>query len=360
MRRHLCLLPVVVAALTLGLPSAATAAPPKTFLGIVSEDAFDGTPEYRRAAFAGQKAAGFGLVRQVFDWKRLEPEPGVYDLSSTDALVLDAARQGLKVMPVLFGETTATSSRPPNNRSRGTFPPRNAATFAGFAAAVGRRYGRSGTLWVDNPTVPRQPVEAYQIWNEPNLPRYWLPRPDPAAYVSLLAVARSALRAVDSRAQIVTAGIPASNQGVKLERYVGEMYRVGGRRHFDVLALHPYSATTSELLARVRRARRALDTGGDKRKGIWITELGYATQGPASRYRVGSAGQARLLREAVVQLGRRRDALRIRGIVYFNWRDSRPFPGGKDFWGLHTGLRDLQGRAKPALGVLRRALASVR
>ena len=360
MSRYSRLLLVVIAALTLGLPSAATAAPPKAFLGIVSEDAYNGTPEYRQAALAGQKAAGFGLVRQVFDWNRLEPEPGVYDLSSTDALVLDAARQGLQVMPVLFGETTATSSRPRGNRSRGTFPPRNAATFAGFAAAIALRYGPSGTLWTDNPTARRQPVRTYQIWNEPNLPRFWLPRPNAAAYVRMLAAARSALRVVDSRAQIVTAGLPASRQGVKLETYLSAMYRAGGRRHFDALALHPYSATTTELLARLRRTRAIMSAKGDGRKGLWITELGWATQGPASRYRVGRAGQSRLLRDAVIKLGRNRTQLRLRGIVYFNWRDSRPYAGGKDFWGLHTGLRDLQGRAKPALGLLRRALASVR
>ena len=39
----------------------------------------------------------------------------------------------------------------------------------------------------------------------------------------------------------------------------------------------------------------------------------------------------------------------MRGIVYFNWRDATPYAGGKDFWGLHTGLLRIDGSPKPAL-----------
>ena len=41
--------------------------------------------------------------------------------------------------------------------------------------------------------------------------------------------------------------------------------------------------------------------------------------------------------------------LRIRGIVYFAWRDAPPYAGGTDFWGLHTGLLAQDGSGKPAL-----------
>ena len=56
-----------------------------------------------------------------------------------------------------------------------------------------------------------------------------------------------------------------------------------------------------------------------------------------------------------------RDQARLRGIVYFGWRDGAPYaPSFKDFWGLHTGLIDRRGRPKPALRAFAEALATLR
>ena len=60
----------------------------------------------------------------------------------------------------------------------------NAAHFADFLAAVATRYkGR---------------IQAYQIWNEPNLAREWgRQRPDPAGYARMLKTAYSAIKGID-------------------------------------------------------------------------------------------------------------------------------------------------------------------
>src|SRR5258707_816180 len=83
---------------------------------------------------------------------------------------------------------------------------------AGTAAASGRlparRYGPSGSFWAQNPQLPRHPITAWQIWNEPNLPVYWRPRPSAAAYVQMLRLASQRIKAVDPSAEIVTAGLP--------------------------------------------------------------------------------------------------------------------------------------------------------
>jgi hypothetical protein len=64
---------------------------------------------------------------------------------------------------------------------------------------------------------------------------------------------------------------------------------------------------------------------------------------------VSERRQAALLERTLLALARRREELRLRGVVYFNWRDSTPYAGGRDFFGLHTGLLRLGGSAKPAL-----------
>jgi hypothetical protein len=55
-----------------------------------------------------------------------------------------------------------------------------------------------------------------------------------------------------------------------------------------------------------------------------------------------------------------RSKLKLRGVVYYSWRDSLPYAGRTDFWGLHTGLLDLAGRPKPGLKAFRQALKASR
>jgi hypothetical protein len=67
-----------------------------------------------------------------------------------------------------------------------------------------------------------------------------------------------------------------------------------------------------------------------------------------------------LVERMIGALGRARARLGVRGIVYFNWRDSRPFAGGREFFGLHTGLLRRDGSAKPALSAYARAARRLR
>ncbi|MDX6665184.1 MAG: hypothetical protein QOG68_1390, partial [Solirubrobacteraceae bacterium] len=47
------------------------------------------------------------------------------------------------------------------------------------------------------------------------------------------------------------------------------------------------------------------------------------------------------------------------GVVYYSWRDVPVNPGGKDFWGLHTGMVTRANRVKPALDAFARAAGAV-
>jgi hypothetical protein len=104
-------------------------------------------------------------------------------------------------------------------------------------------------------------------------------------------------------------------------------------------------------------ARRITASAEDGDVPIWVTEFGWATRpGPGSKMTVGPKTQARLLQAALPALAAQRARLRLRGIVYYAWRDAKPYPGGEDFWGLHTGLLDREGDAKPALRSFSRAV----
>jgi hypothetical protein len=132
------------------------------------------------------------------------------------------------------------------------------------------------------------------------------------------------------------------------------MYRAGAGPAFDTLAVNAYTSTRTGVPALVRRARRLMDAHGDRRGALRVTEFGWASGGPRSPFRVSRTEQAGRLSSTLRSLYGARRRLRLRGVVYFNWRDGAPYPPlFQDFFGLHTGLLDVQGRPKPALDAFR-------
>jgi hypothetical protein len=108
------------------------------------------------------------------------------------------------------------------------------------------------------------------------------------------------------------------------------------------------------------KARRTLDRFRVKKIRIWATELGWATSGPSNPFNAGPQRQARLITRAFPLLAGYAKRLKIRGVVYYAWRDARIYEGGKDFWGLHTGLVTLDGRIKPGLAAYRASVGALR
>jgi len=97
-------LAMVVGALVLA--PAAQAALPRSFVGLYSDDAFYNDSAYRQQQFSMESAAGVGIVRQPFEWARVERTPGHYDFSDYDAFVADAATAGVAVLPVQIGRAS--------------------------------------------------------------------------------------------------------------------------------------------------------------------------------------------------------------------------------------------------------------
>jgi hypothetical protein len=315
------------------------------FVGLVSEDVFGGDGDYRAEMVEKQAKLGVGLTRQTFDWSKIETERGKFDFSGYDGWIEALAKQHMRVLPILFNPPAFYSARPAQGAKRGTYPPRSPGDIAGFARALAERYGPDGSFWDDH-DVPKTPIRSWQIWNEPNVPVYWPSGPDAREYVGLLRAAADALRDVDPKAEVVTGGLPNSKRGVPTEAYLADMLEAGAGDVADTFAIHPYATDASAAIDAVRRMRATLRENGVD-KPIWITEIGWATQGPRSDFTVGMRGQAAQITHLLADVARLRERLGIRGLVYYNWRDSEPFQGGFDFFGLHTGLLTLNAVEKP-------------
>ena len=353
------LLPLLACALMLAWAPSTHATVPPDFVGMSSDDTFAGPDQYRSATMAQQRSVGVGLIRQVFDWSWVEPSPGNYDFAVYDSYVLEAARHGIAILPVLHN--------PPDfyrrSSARGWCPPPDLSTMAGFARAAVQRYGPNGSLWRENPGAPSMPVRSWQIWNEPNLGIYWCNRPNPREYASMLRVVGQAIKSEDPAAEIVTAGMPDSKlkSAMPLSRYLKGLYRARGKRYFDTLAINSYAKDNRQLADLLKSIRKRMNRSHDRRARIWITEIGWGDSGPRHRFIVGAEGQAVRIANAIKLLGKMRKKLRLRGVVYYSWRDLNPYPPNyDDMWGLHTGLLDLNGNPKPAYNAFGRAVAGLR
>ena len=204
----------VVAAAALAAGCGHSTAPVRDdFVGVVSDDLLHGNAHYRMENLARQRRAGIRLVRQTILWSEIERAPGRFDFSVYDSYVAALAAQRMDLLPILIDPPDFRSRAPARGRKEGVYPPRRDRDFGRFTAAVARRYGPRGSFWRANPSLPRVPVTSWQIWNEPNIPAYWASGPDPHEYVRLLAAGAGAIRSVDPKAEIVSAGVAESKLG---------------------------------------------------------------------------------------------------------------------------------------------------
>lgn len=353
-------LATIVAAVLLVPPTAAgenpSSDPPQLAVGVVPQRAYaDGDTK-------DMAAAGIESVRVWFSWAQIEPNRRVFNWSVADAIVATNARAGLTTMPFLFG-TPAWAARLDgwscDLDSCISMAPRSDTTreeFASFAAATVRRYGPGGAFWRDHREIAAEPIETWQIWNEPNLSSFYGPAVDPVGYGALVQVSAPAIRAVDPDAEILLGGLTGTKSNERRTSsasFLNELYTVPGiAGAFDGIAVHPYNRKVRGALDQVQTARAIADAHGDD-VGLWVTELGWASAGKRRWGLVKSpSGQARLLALALERLERNAERWNVRAAYWFAWRDTDR-GAAVCGWCPWSGLLDRVGREKPAYTALR-------
>jgi hypothetical protein len=151
-------------------------------------------------------------------------------------------------------------------------PPRDPADYGDFVAAVLERY---------------PDIDAWEIWNEPNLAYFWRTGPDVGRFVALLRAADEARKRVGSSAKLISGGLSAT--GEDPFRWFDEMARLGAFAHVDGFGLHPYSKTyppdhPKAFFLKVPEFRRRLVRLGRPDVGLWLTEYGTPNASAATQY----------------------------------------------------------------------------
>ncbi len=201
------------------------------------------------------EAGGFRFVRMDLFWHQIEREvKGRYDFSAYDVLVEDMAARDIRIIFILDYGNDLYGGGNAHHLEEGR------PAFARFAAAAAAHYRGQGILW--------------EIWNEPNLEKFWHAPPDPLNYADLAFQVITAIRREDPSAWIVgpaTAGFPWP--------YLETLADGGLFNKLDAVTVHPYRHEHPESVWEdYARLRGILDRVSPEREiPIIAGEWGYST-----------------------------------------------------------------------------------
>jgi Cellulase (glycosyl hydrolase family 5) len=313
--------------------------------------------------------SGVESVRLSRAWADVEPAPGSYQLAEIDRVVAAAARHRLQVI-VNVTRTPRWAAANPSDPDYWRLPPADYGAFGRMMAQLVRRYGPAGTLWAQNPSLPRVPVRQWQIWNEPTGPAHWKLRPWAPTYTQLLKSAYESIHAVDGGAKVASGALVATADANGVySQWAGarDLYKAGAKRYMDVVSIHPFTnnsvsarKTAQQTLEIVRRVRAVMKKNGDRRKPVVLTEMTWpASKGKvpksAERYfSVSRKGQAARLKAAYAALVKARRKLRITNAYWYTWATPYDRSGSISVMAFNfSGLTRFQGGAFKPLPILK-------
>jgi hypothetical protein len=301
--------------------------------------------------------AGVQFTREIFSWTQLEPQPGVFRWTSSDAFMAAAAANDLHVMATPAGIPSWISQ----NSSLGVSGPAQIAEYAEFVRQVVARYGSNGAFWSENPQLPRIPVEMYDIWNEPYTPGFWGPSPDPATYAEMFKAAVIAGRSADPNAKFLLEANPGSFAPGS-PAFLSAMFQAVPdlSQYADAVSVHPYASNgwspsyctpyavsrgvnqdwypTQYETCRIQDIRNILDANNATATKIWITEVGYSTSA-GQQNAISDATQASYVQQLFDLLRGPWNGL-VSGVQWYQYQATS---AASDY-----GLVNLNGTPKPA------------
>jgi polysaccharide biosynthesis protein PslG len=315
--------------------------------------------------------ARVGTVRFMLNWAEVQPSRGgPYNFSELDRVVARSAQQGITALPYFYGTPVwaRNCSRVPAfycDRVSPLASRQGRRGWVNFLAAVVARYGTRGTLWfnprtcvpvveicVTEASPPYRPITRWQIWSEPNSPKFFRPKVSPKKYRALLKVSVKTIRRADPGAKIVLGGLFGTppKPGMSMRKYLDGLYRLKGvKRLFDEVALHPYARNIKGIKAQLKQGRRVMRQHRDAKTPVALTEIGWGSATSTKGLFKGIAGQASLLTNSFNFILKNRKRFKISGVEWFSWRDI--VAGGAGFCTLceSFGLLNADYSAKPSL-----------
>jgi polysaccharide biosynthesis protein PslG len=305
------------------------------------------------------RAAGVEWIRANVNWAGLEPDRkgdlNQWLLAEYDYAVDRAHEAGLQVlMPISDGVPYWASADPAKHADGGertwelTYRPTRASDYGDVVGFVVEHFSARG-------------VHAFQLWNEPNHPRFWPSGPSASEYLPLLREGYRAAKQADPASTVLLGGLSKSDF-----YYLEDLYRLGGGDYFDAVAVQPYTYGVDPAAAwngvhdwedhdrisvnafpAIKEVRASMVAFGDADKDVWLTEFGYSTTSGDGG--VSAAKQAAYLAKAYRYVER---LPWVKALFWYAARNS-PFYEDADTYEGRFGLFTTGWRPKPSYAALR-------
>ena len=183
-------------------------------------------PHAHEEFFRRAGAVGVRSLRMPFEWEEIEPKDNQFVWDKYDRIVEWADKYGVELIPTFIWEKPQPEWAGRGKAQRvgldeDRYPPEDLVKWSDFVFQVVNRYKGRVRWWIPA--------------NEPNLSKYWHPKPDAKAYVALLKATREAARRADPQAKILGCNVA----GMDL-RFLEECFKEGALSYCDAIGAHPY------------------------------------------------------------------------------------------------------------------------
>lgn len=325
-------------------------------------------PDIAERDIALVQEMGFGWIKQNFAWRDIEDiKKGAFNWYFPDLIVDQVEEAGLKLLVRI--DRQPFWSQDPEEALYLNGPPQDLIDLYDFCHILADRY--------------RGRIQAYQVWNEPNLSREWGEKaPNAAEYVELLKACYSGIKSADPDAIVVSAGLAPTGIDLPVaipdERFLQEMYAAGAAAYFDVLGVNapgykappevsPDEAADPGLewgghrtfaFRHVEDMRAIMVANGDEDKQVAILEMGWTTDprpdSPYHWHAVTEEQQADYLVRAYSYARENWPWVGLMSVVYiakFDWTEQN-----EEYWWAITYPDYPETRVRPAFYALKEML----
>jgi Glycosyl hydrolases family 39 len=213
-------------------------------------------------------------------WYDLEPRKNEFNFEHLDKYVALAQQKHVKVLLPLVTTPSWASARPEEveggNPEGSAAEPAEIDDWRNFVRSVATRY--------------KGQIEAYEIWNEPNLKMFWTGSVE--QLVDLSREAFQIIKTIDPAALVVLPSCTVETG----PQYLDEFLKKGGSKYGDVIGYHFYvRAKPPEAIVDVAARVRDVLRSNHVDKPLWNTESGWADPKPFPSDELGAAYVARAL-----------------------------------------------------------------
>lgn len=261
--------------------SAAPAPTPPAYFGVHHNLVADPASPWPKAPVGAVRLWDSGV-----SWRDVEPADNQWNWAKLDQQVAVARSKGADPMIVLGGTPQWASARgksvPPGSEpllGPGAADMPVAAAWVDYVRQIVARYSKRG-------------VTNFQVWNEPNVVRFW--NGSPAEMKKLSDQARSVLKSVSPKSKFISPSFPLRLKNPQRNWF--EAYtKTGVMRTYDAIALNPYPVPNQgpeESMALIAYAKAVLKKYKVPAKPIWNTEINYGLAGAGQKQRVLPAALA--------------------------------------------------------------------